>query len=419
MIYGVTLHFAAVDWAMSIKPAFHSSIWGPLFALGQLLSALCLAVIVLNRRAAAPPLAELGLAQGPRRPRQPDADLSDRLGLHGLVPVHADMDRQSAVGHQYYLPRGSAHWLAVIWLIVLLHFAVPFFLLLIRAVKRNSRRLAATAGLLLAMQLLFVYYEITPSFAASSVTPAATTPGPPATSPAAYWMDFVMPIGLGGIWLSCFLWTLRARPLIVAGDPMRAAAIHLRRLDDEEAAGTCAWVRRRWPMSSERETPHADGRVEHPDSPYEEKDLHVGPILALLIATGCIFAVMFAVDLYFFHATGTIRSPRKRRRLIHLPSTPRVPCRRRRDWTRSTAWKNSRAKAMPTSLPKWSGNCTPRPGRPTRKGSSIFPSSRAMKEIVKQLPLRKGPPEKAAEPVHAGESNSGRMLPGAPPWSEY
>lgn len=32
VIYGVTLHFAAVDWAMSILPAFHSSIWGPLFA---------------------------------------------------------------------------------------------------------------------------------------------------------------------------------------------------------------------------------------------------------------------------------------------------------------------------------------------------------------------------------------------------
>ncbi len=47
VIYGITLHFAAVDWAMSIMPAFHSTIWGPLFALGQLLSALAFALIVL------------------------------------------------------------------------------------------------------------------------------------------------------------------------------------------------------------------------------------------------------------------------------------------------------------------------------------------------------------------------------------
>jgi hypothetical protein len=129
---------------------------------------------------------------------------------------------------EYYLPRGHTGWLAVIWIIVILDFVIPFFLLLMRAVKRNCRRLAATAGLLLAMQLLSVYYEITPSFtAAAASTQSHVLP---------HWMDFVMPVGLGGIWLSYFQWQLRAKPLIVAGDPQRAAAVHLRHLDAEEAA---------------------------------------------------------------------------------------------------------------------------------------------------------------------------------------
>ena len=28
LVYGVTFHFAAVDWAMSLQPVFHSTIWG-------------------------------------------------------------------------------------------------------------------------------------------------------------------------------------------------------------------------------------------------------------------------------------------------------------------------------------------------------------------------------------------------------
>ena len=38
VVYGISLHFAAVDWGMSLEPVFHSTIWGPLFATGQLLS---------------------------------------------------------------------------------------------------------------------------------------------------------------------------------------------------------------------------------------------------------------------------------------------------------------------------------------------------------------------------------------------
>jgi hypothetical protein len=32
-------------------------------------------------------------------------------------------------------------------------------------------------------------------------------------------MDFLMPVGLGGIWLAAFLWQLAQRPLLPAGDP--------------------------------------------------------------------------------------------------------------------------------------------------------------------------------------------------------
>jgi hypothetical protein len=233
VVYGVTLHFAAVDWAMSIQPAFHSSIWGPLFALGQLLSALAVAVIVLQGKSHAPPLADLVS-------RKALGDLGSLLLTFLIAWAYMAWFQFMLIwianlpsDIEYYLPRSSTGWLIVIWAIVLLHFVVPFFLLLMRAVKRNGRRLAATAWLLLVMQLIFVYYEITPSFAAGSV--ASASPVAASSGLAGHWMDFLMPIALGGIWLAFFLRRLHAQPLIVARDPQRGAAEHLRHLDEEEA----------------------------------------------------------------------------------------------------------------------------------------------------------------------------------------
>ncbi|PYT05036.1 MAG: hypothetical protein DMF60_13290 [Acidobacteria bacterium] len=34
-----------------------------------------------------------------------------------------------------------------------------------------------------------------------------------------HWMDLVMPIGLGGLWLAFFVHQLKARPLLPIGDP--------------------------------------------------------------------------------------------------------------------------------------------------------------------------------------------------------
>ncbi|HWA99514.1 MAG TPA: hypothetical protein VG713_13520, partial [Pirellulales bacterium] len=47
LAYGITIHFAAVDWVMSLQPEFHSSIFGPLFVSGQVLSAFGLAAFVV------------------------------------------------------------------------------------------------------------------------------------------------------------------------------------------------------------------------------------------------------------------------------------------------------------------------------------------------------------------------------------
>ena len=244
--YGVTLHFAAVDWTMSLMPAFHSSIWGPLVALGQLASALAFTLIVLACLVKRPPLAELVSPKA-------IGDLGTLLltfvvawtymGWFQFMLIWIANLPQDII---FYLARDSRLWLTVIWVIVLLGFAAPFLLLLMRPVKRNIRRLAATAGLVLAMQLLHTYYLVTPSFGGW-------------TSAQAHHRSPLRLVGLHcAATLRCcptlrFSTSLRRspwaesgcrtfsgcwlrRPLVVAGDPQRAVAIHLRDLDEEEAA---------------------------------------------------------------------------------------------------------------------------------------------------------------------------------------
>jgi len=34
-----------------------------------------------------------------------------------------------------------------------------------------------------------------------------------------HYLDFLLPIGLGGIWVALFLWQLKKRPLLAFNDP--------------------------------------------------------------------------------------------------------------------------------------------------------------------------------------------------------
>ena len=224
VVYGISIHFAAVDWGMSLQPVFHSTIWGPLFAAGQLLSALAFALVVLAWLVNRPPLAEVASLQGPQRSGKPAADAADRLGLHGLVPVHAHLDRQPAGGrHLVSSPRSTTAGSAVMWAIVLLALRGSFLPLADAAVKRNSKAVAWIAGLILFMQLVFMYYQVMPEL--SGRQRWANTGwifSPRSGSAASGW-----PISSGN-----FSGSRCCRCTITIGQ----AALHLRHLDAEEAA---------------------------------------------------------------------------------------------------------------------------------------------------------------------------------------
>ena len=96
-------------------------------------------------------------------------------------------------------------------MLALFQFALPFLLLLSSDIKRNGRRLAAVAGLVLAMRFVDLFWMIVP-----------------AADAGIDWRDVLLAlaalVGVGGIWLAVFLWQLGRIPLLPLRDPYLAEA---------------------------------------------------------------------------------------------------------------------------------------------------------------------------------------------------
>jgi hypothetical protein len=112
----------------------------------------------------------------------------------------------------WFRHRFWAGWGRLAWLLLALHFFVPFFLLLQRAVKHRPALLAGIAAWLLFMRLAELFWMVEPSRNSNFLL---------------HWMDILLPVGLGGIWLALFLWQIEKRPLVPAYDPL-----YLEQLDE-------------------------------------------------------------------------------------------------------------------------------------------------------------------------------------------
>jgi hypothetical protein len=222
IVYGVSMHFMSVDWVMSIEPAFHSTIFGPLLASQQILSAHALALIALAGLVARRAMSDVFSLKALN-------DLGNLLLTFVVVWAYLAWFQFMLIwianlpsDVSWYLPRFSGFWFWLILAIVAFAFVAPFLLLLSRSVKQRPALLGGVGGLLLVMQLLVAEYQVAPAFGLTSI--------------ARHWMDFLMPFALGGLWLAAFLRNLRSSALVPLNDASLAQAGLLRQLDEDETA---------------------------------------------------------------------------------------------------------------------------------------------------------------------------------------
>ena len=190
LIFAVSMEFASTDWSMSIDPYWYSSMYGIATMAGQVCSALALAIV----------LAAWAFPDGPwheRLTRGNCRDLGSLLFTAVLFWTYAEFMQYLIIYSgdlpievRWYVSRSEGPWLLESRLIALLHFAVPFGLLLFRPIKEDRGRLARVALLLVVMQWVEWHWLVVP-----------------AVSPQAFelpWTALAATATIGGAWISLF-----------------------------------------------------------------------------------------------------------------------------------------------------------------------------------------------------------------------
>jgi hypothetical protein len=212
-LYGLTMTFAAVDWAMSLEPHWFSTIYGVIFIVGQGLSTLTFATLGAAWLA----------SREPFRRWISNSHFHD-LGnltfafvmLWGYVSFSQYLIIWSgnlAEETPWYLNRLGQGWQVLAGLLLAFHFFVPFVLLLSRRAKRSARSLALLAGALLLMRFVDLYWLVQPAFRPDGL--------------GLHWLDVTAPVAIGGLWFAYWIRQLKGRPLVTLQDANLAGSLEI------------------------------------------------------------------------------------------------------------------------------------------------------------------------------------------------
>ena len=211
--------FASLDWIMSLEPHWFSTVFGWMIAVSQVLTALAVAVIALTW------LARREEARGDAPSSSGNKNSIGRLFSTKYLHDYGNLLLAFVIlwiymvfvqylimwaGNvpediEWYVARRKAPWGWIAPVLVIFHFALPFFTLLLRRAKRSRRALPVLCGGLLGMHLLYLAWLVWPAFEHVSLLTVA--------------VGAVAFVGIGGLWCAGYAFFLRRRPLVPRRDP--------------------------------------------------------------------------------------------------------------------------------------------------------------------------------------------------------
>lgn len=212
ILYVFTVTFSSVDWAESLADHWFSTMWGFLFVAGQGLAAMCFGVVVLALLSRRKPMADA------LRPSH-FHDLGKLVLMFLMLWAYFQFSQLLIVWSgnlsneiPWYMPRFATTWHGVGAALIYAQFLIPFLLLLSRTLKRNRWTLSVVVLGLLLMRLVDLFWIVMPQFHLEGSRIS--------------WLNFSVPLALGGIWLATVLWQLQKRPLLPLQDPGLEQALH-------------------------------------------------------------------------------------------------------------------------------------------------------------------------------------------------
>ena len=211
LLYGLTVTFSAIDWGMSLEPEWHSTMYGMVFMASYGLQALGFVIVAAFLLARLGPLSDV--ASPPRF-----QDLGNLTLTFLMLWTYTAFCEFLIIWAEnltdeipWYLHRTTGGWQGIAIALIVLQFALPFLLLLSRAIKRRGTLLAAVGAGILVMRLVDYFWLVAPSFHPGVLS--------------IHWMDVVAPAALGGLWIAVFARRLQGGALVPLHDPRLASAV--------------------------------------------------------------------------------------------------------------------------------------------------------------------------------------------------
>jgi hypothetical protein len=215
LLYGVTATFAGVDWIMSLMPHWYSTTFGFLVGIGQTMTAFAFAIACAAWEYRGSVGAQANLpSTGPVDKRRPTdipglfQDLGNLVLMFVMTWAYLAFTQYLIIWAEdlpheiaWFLPRVNTSWHDVALFLIVVHFALPFLVLLSRRAKRIPRSLGALVALLLFAHLVDSFWLVTPPFRPHGITIA--------------WSDPFAVAALGGIFVAVYM--------RIARTPLRAA----------------------------------------------------------------------------------------------------------------------------------------------------------------------------------------------------
>ncbi len=211
-VFAVTLTLTAVDWAMSLEPHWYSTIFGVYYFSGTVLAAVAATTYVVVK------FQEKGFL--PNLARDHLYSLGALLFAfvnfwayiafsQFLLIWYANLPEET----YWFMARWQGGWEYFSVLLIVVHFAVPYFALLAQDAKMNPRRLKLMALWILAAHLLDLYWLVMPNYSETFVFG---------------WMEIGYPFLAAGMIMILLSYMLRRYNVVPVGDPKLQRGLEFR-----------------------------------------------------------------------------------------------------------------------------------------------------------------------------------------------
>jgi len=208
--FALTATFAAVDWIMSLEPHWYSTMFAVIYMVGAALLTWAFIILVAVPLSNKEPLNQLLTNERLR-------DLGTFMLACVMLWAYTSFSQLLIIwgGNlpeeiTWYMTRLHGGWLILGIALVAFHFLVPFVLLISSQIKKRIPILVTVAAGLMLMRFLDLFWITAPAFREHGEFHAPLS---------FHWLDIVLLIGIGGLWVAYFFFQLQKRPIIAMNDP--------------------------------------------------------------------------------------------------------------------------------------------------------------------------------------------------------